>query len=200
MASVNFSTGARLSNPRIEHAVVAGLEKPEYEKIRLPALGIFARDKKSPADYMKPWYDKNDPGRANDIYLSVNGSPETHLRKRSGYWRTAEETCDVIAAASADLAQRGRGDIRVSGSIERYQFEFSGRALEDIGEQCIDFYLDNRIGRVNDISYSVNDGEQREYRHNRYWRDPEPVCEQLVQGVREELEGPGEPAKKPGRK
>lgn len=61
MASVDFSTGTMSSDPRLADAIMAGLEPPEYEKILLPALSIYAIDQASPEDYIKPWFDRNDP-------------------------------------------------------------------------------------------------------------------------------------------
>ena len=61
MASIDFATGTGISDPRIVDALIAGLERPEYERIHLPVLSIYAIDQASPADYIKPWYDEDDP-------------------------------------------------------------------------------------------------------------------------------------------
>ncbi|MEX0903686.1 MAG: alpha/beta hydrolase [Pseudohongiellaceae bacterium] len=60
MASYDFDTGAIKHNSLYLDAVMMGLQAPQYERIPIPALGIFAVPS-SPASLMERWYDAEDP-------------------------------------------------------------------------------------------------------------------------------------------
>lgn len=101
MASIDFATGTRLSDPRIADAIMAGLEKPEYEKIRLPALAVYAIEQDSPEDYMKPWYDRNDPriqAIIKELFRIRNGFQLEHIE----LFKQTMEFSDVVVLNDSD--------------------------------------------------------------------------------------------------
>lgn len=60
LASYELDTGQIKHNSLYLDAITMGLRPPEFERITIPALGIFAMPG-SPAALMEAWYDKNDP-------------------------------------------------------------------------------------------------------------------------------------------
>lgn len=61
MSMLDLESGSRRIDPRIAEAIIAGLISPEYEKIKVPALAIYAV-LGSPDSMMEDWYDHGDPG------------------------------------------------------------------------------------------------------------------------------------------
>ncbi len=61
MAVFDFATGRPNLDPRIADAIMAGLAPPHYERIDLPSLAIYGIEQDSPEDYMRPWFDADDP-------------------------------------------------------------------------------------------------------------------------------------------
>ncbi len=60
LASYNLDTGAIKHDSLYLDPVMMGLQAPQYERINVPALGIYALPG-SPEFLMEPWYDRNDP-------------------------------------------------------------------------------------------------------------------------------------------
>ena len=59
MAILNLDIGNLKHDPRIWDAIIAQVKRPAYEKIVVPALGIYALAT-SPDRLMKPWFDQSD--------------------------------------------------------------------------------------------------------------------------------------------
>lgn len=60
IASHDFATGTNKHVSRYLEAIEAGIKRPAYEQITVPALAIYAIPS-SPASLMKPWYEQDDP-------------------------------------------------------------------------------------------------------------------------------------------
>lgn len=60
LASYDLSTGLLKHDSLYLDAIMMGLRAPEYSRISIPALGIYAVPG-SPAAMMESWYDENDP-------------------------------------------------------------------------------------------------------------------------------------------
>jgi pimeloyl-ACP methyl ester carboxylesterase len=60
MARYDFDTWAMKYDPLYLDAIEMGLQPPDYRRIRLPALAIYAVPS-SPESLMEAWYDRNDP-------------------------------------------------------------------------------------------------------------------------------------------
>ena len=60
LASFDFATGANKHNTKYIEAIQMSVQVPDYARISVPALGVFAVPG-SPEALMEPWYDKKDP-------------------------------------------------------------------------------------------------------------------------------------------
>ncbi len=60
LASYEFATGTNKHVSRFIEAIQRSAQSPDYSRISIPALGIFALPS-SPEALMKPWYDQSDP-------------------------------------------------------------------------------------------------------------------------------------------
>ena len=60
LASYDFATGSNKHNSKFIEAIQLSVQVPDYARIPVPALGIFAVPG-SPEALMEPWYDHKDP-------------------------------------------------------------------------------------------------------------------------------------------
>lgn len=61
MAMIDFATGRRIIDRRIADATMAGLDPQPYGQISQPVLSIYAVEGAQADDYVRPWFDPDDP-------------------------------------------------------------------------------------------------------------------------------------------
>lgn len=100
MASVNLNSGKPAMDQRIFEAIKAQVKSPEYEKIEVPALAIYASP--TTADrLMKPWYDRSDPMIQQTVKEIFRLIRQSRL-KQSGLFSSRVKDSEVLILDDAD--------------------------------------------------------------------------------------------------
>jgi hypothetical protein len=113
----------------------------------------------------------------DDIYIAMNGEPETLLHNAPSYWRTAELICGRIFAYAATGGGPSPQTYVVDVTLETAAARrFTGDSPQAIYGQCLEG-LGPIPDAVDDITVTVNLGWSSSHRNGpHYWRTPQSIC------------------------
>ncbi len=100
MASMDLAAGGRKYDERHAQAMMSGVIKPEYDKIVVPALAMYAVPS-SVDKAMEPWYDKNDP-RAREAVGELYRIRSAYQAAQIEQFKTRVVHSEVIVIKDAD--------------------------------------------------------------------------------------------------
>ncbi len=118
MAILDLDTGNLKHDPRISEAIIAQVKKPDYEKVVVPALGIYALAT-TPDQLMKPWFNQSDIDTrrtVDELFELQNRSRLKQIEQFSSGIRNAE----VIVLEDADHVVHVSNKDDVIMAIDRF--------------------------------------------------------------------------------
>lgn len=122
----------------------------------------------------------------DDIRVSVNLDSIRTLRNNQTYWKGANQICMQINEVAKQKGLRVSYDNQhtVFGSIESYEFKFTGYNKSDAFRQCESFVNAKGLQSVDDIVRVTNFGPERVLRNNQsYWKGSLEICQQVLAEV-----------------